>query len=297
MMPPPFSSWQPAIIPDPRKEGYTMTPNDHPAPGLPTLDSIASYAKLCPGSSDDAQEHYRMLLKMAADPSPWYSARLIPWADGGRRMIHIPSQQLHRQQKFLLQTILCKLPASDHAFAYRKGYSISDCTKLDDGHAFLLHLELADLFGSTTENMVYTMFCRETGYPPLLCRFFSRLCCLWGRLPQVAITSPVISNIVLRPCDEALHTLAAEHGMDYRRYAKDLFFSGSADIDIPWLLVQISKILYRFDFRTNLLTAKVLRQPQGVWETPTIPKSSPGNTHAFLLDIPFDPEVLDVLGP
>lgn len=87
----------------------------------------------------------------------------------------------------------------------------------------LIHLDIKDFFGSITENMVFNMFSAETGYSKSLSRFLAQMCCFGGRLPQGTVTSPMLSNIVFRRCDEDLSRLSSQYGLNYRHGEEDGF--------------------------------------------------------------------------
>ena len=60
----------------------------------------------------------------------------------------------------------------------------------------------------------------------------AELCCLDGRLPQGAPTSPALANSVFKPLDVKLRELADGWDCEYTRYADDLAFSGSRKFSI-----------------------------------------------------------------
>ena len=88
----------------------------------------------------------------------------------------------------------------------------------------------------------------------------ARLCCLYGSLPQGAVTSPMLSNIVFRKCDIALAQLADRRQMVYTRYSDDLFFSGGEAVDVKVFLKEAAEVLLRFGFKLNQEKTKVRRK-------------------------------------
>ena len=133
------------------------------------------------------------------------------------------------------------------------------CARPHLGKPLLIRLDLKDFFGSVTENMVYYAFLEHTGYPKKLCRFFARICCYQKHLPQGAATSPMLSNIVFRNCDEMLAQLATGYGLTYTRYCDDLFFSGDT-VDAARFIALADLILAHNGFRRNKEKTKVLGQ-------------------------------------
>lgn len=88
-------------------------------------------------------------------------------------------------------------------------------------------LDIRDFFPSITELQVKDALTR-IGYTRETADFLSRLFTLDGRLPQGSPASPVLSNCVFYPTDQALIELAQELQVRYTRYADDLVFSGTA---------------------------------------------------------------------
>ncbi len=72
---------------------------------------------------------------------------------------------------------------------------------------------------------------------------------LLGYLPQGAPTSPLISNLVMRECDEKLSEIASKYKLTYTRYGDDLSFSTNdqnifVESELNRLLLKFTK-LYR----------------------------------------------------
>lgn len=238
--------------------GLTEATGRHfPNPDIPPLWSVASFAMLYRGKRVlNFWRIYRHILSAAADPAFHY--RLCPRRKrhGGLREVYAADYFLSSLQTFILQQILSWLPVDQHAFAYRKGVRMDQCAAPHTGKAMLIHLDITDFFGSITEDAVFTTLLHETGYPKKLCRLLTRLCCLRGRLPQGAATSPCLSNIVFAPCDNALAELAQEHGLTYTRYSDDLFFSGDV-IDPAPFLKSAAQVLQAYGFFLNCKKTRI----------------------------------------
>lgn len=238
-----------------------MIRKPHPNRNIPPLWSVLSYVMLqCTSDGANMWYCYRSLREMAANTTRWYYTRLIPKENGGTRKLSIPSHAIRCQQKYIKEKILDGLPLDDHAYAYRTGCNITDCAKPHINQDVLIHLDIKDFFGSITENMVFNMFYTETGYSKSLCRFLAQMCCFRGRLPQGTVTSPTLSNIVFRRCDEDLSRLASQHGLNYSRYSDDLFFSGRDSIHVDKIIREISKVLLSYGFRINTDKTKIRRR-------------------------------------
>lgn len=232
-------------------------PNKH----IPPLWSVLSYVMLQRNATvEGVWYHFRLLRRMAEKTPACYYRCQIPKAAGGVRNLYVPTFFLQKEQRYIMDTILSALPVDDHAYAYRKGISMADCAKPHVGQDVLIHLDIKNFFGSVTENMVYETLFSETGYNKALCRLLARLCCLYGSLPQGAVTSPMLSNIVFRKCDIALARLADRHHMAYTRYSDDLFFSGGQAVNVKDFLKEASETLLHFGFKLNEEKTKVRRR-------------------------------------
>ena len=230
-------------------------------PGLPPIWSILSYAML----RSDGESYvgiwrtYRLFQKIFSDPDRFYYRREIRKAGGDIRELNVPSSYLRREQWYIFNYILNQLPVDDHAYAYRRGISLVDCARPHIGKKVLIRLDIQDFFGSVKENMIYERFLEDTGYPRKLCRFLAKLCCYKHHLPQGAVTSPMLSNIVFRPLDEKLADFAESCGMTYTRYSDDLYFSGD-EVDVTSFIVCVKIFLREYGFRVNEKKTKVLGQ-------------------------------------
>ena len=240
---------------------HELVPAKRPNKNIPPLWSVLSYVMLQSHEGYvNIWYHYRSLLEVAGNTKPYYRPKHLSKSGGGYRQIRVPSSTLCYQQRYITDNILSGLPVDSHAYAYRKGVCPADCAKPHVGRDVLIHLDLQDFFHSITEDMVYVTLLEQTGYAKSLCRFLAQMCCLQGRLPQGAPSSPMLSNIVFCNCDRALAQFAAQHDLHYSRYSDDLFFSGSHSTDVPQVIREVSTILQSHGFRLNKEKTTVRRR-------------------------------------
>ena len=155
---------------------------------------------------------------------------------GGRRKIENPNDELKKLQKriaFYLQAIYTqRKPACSYGFvltttddADRRNIYTNALQHVGARH--LLNVDLKDFFHSITFDQVRRFFRRAPFlFSPAAARCLAGLCTYRGRLPMGAPTSPVLSNLLFIPTDEALSKLAATYGWTYTRYVDDMTFSG-----------------------------------------------------------------------
>ncbi len=170
------------------------------------------------------------------------------------RIICVPDNFLLKTQRWIAKNILSVGVQHHSSVAYAKGCKIVDAASLHCGCRWLIKLDVANFFESFSEIAVYRVF-RSFGYQALISFEMARLCTRlgnytharsgsrwnvrhnhaykiddytqWhiGHVPQGAPTSPMLTNLALREFDSDIESIAAEHGMDYTRYADDMFFS------------------------------------------------------------------------
>lgn len=233
-------------------------------PGLPPLWSRIPYLMLLHSAQTTTQafwRSYREFDTLLKTRDSHYSPAQIPKEKGGVRELMIPDWALRRHQRFIQKNILYKIPVSVHACAYHKYRGLTDLAEPHIGHKTLIHLDIQDFFTSITEQMVFEALYRETGYPKSVAGFLSRLCCYRRYLPQGACTSPALSNICFKKCDDEIAQLARCNQLAYTRYSDDLYLSGD-EVDAVSIIRQVRVILAENGFQIRSDKTKVLGKHQ-----------------------------------
>ncbi|HEY5957095.1 MAG TPA: reverse transcriptase family protein [Polyangiaceae bacterium] len=174
----------------------------------------------------------------------------IPKRCGGERSISAPRKRLKAAQRWLLDSLLEKLPLSEHAHGFRKARSIVSNARPHVGAEVVVNVDLRDFFPTITYRRVKGLF-RKLGYSEELATLLALLCTepdtveteLDGvtyyvaqgtrHLPQGAPTSPAITNLLCRRLDRRLAGFAQKHGLVYTRYADDLTLSSPRGTPAP----------------------------------------------------------------
>ena len=89
---------------------------------------------------------------------------------------------------------------------------------------FLLEMDIKNFFGTIKEGQVFKLFC-NIGYNTKVSTILTSLCTFDGELPQGAVTSPYLANLILYHLDIRLNGLCSRKDIVYTRYADDLSFS------------------------------------------------------------------------
>ncbi|MED4354325.1 retron St85 family RNA-directed DNA polymerase [Schinkia azotoformans] len=202
---------------------------------------------------------YEYLLKVSNSQSLFYRYFRISKKNGGYRKIAEPLPNLKLIQRWILEEILNKYKVSEFAKAYRKNVSLRENAKFHRKQSKVLSLDIKDFFGSIKHIEVFYLF-KTLGYPREVSAMLANICTLKGSLPQGAITSPAISNIIMKVIDKRLAGYAIKNKIRYTRYADDLTFSG--DFDEGRLIKFVEEVLKSKGFELNNKKTRVRFQHQ-----------------------------------
>ena len=196
------------------------------------------------------------LLKMIYSPSNFYREFEIFKRSGGKRKISTPYPSLKKCQRWIYESILKKQSVSSHAHGYIQSKSIITNATFHVGKKHLLKMDIKDFFPSISINWVIVFF-KKLGYAHDISFYLASLCCLNGHLPQGAVTSPCLSNILTLSLDNRLGKLSKKYEVTYTRYADDLFFSGDK---IPLSLIEsVTNIVTSYGLDVNTDKTHLIR--------------------------------------
>lgn len=183
-------------------------------------------------------------LKRAALFTPYFYRDFeILKKNGGKRKISEPLPSLKEIQLWILENILYKVKISKCAKAYIPKVNIKQNLKFHIKKPLVLAIDIENFFPSIKQVYVEKIF-QSLGYSSLISNLLAKLCSCNGSLPQGAPTSPYISNIYLKPLDDAVSEFCKKKDIRYTRYADDLTFSGQFDYNELYglLLIEIEKL-------------------------------------------------------
>lgn len=180
--------------------------------------------------------------------SSFYRKFKIPKKRGGFRNISTPYPSLLSCQKWIYTNILLKIPTHQCAQAYKKGHSIIKNAACHLDKKALLKIDIQNFFTEIPISWVIRMFI-DLGYPRNISHALASLCCLDGALPQGAVTSPCLSNILLFSLDHRLSNLSNRLNLTYSRYADDIVFSGEKIS--PSVIKYVRDIIESYGFSLN----------------------------------------------
>lgn len=194
----------------------------------------------------------KIIYLLSKENLKYYEKTFISKRSGGVREILIPHYSLKLIQKWILTEILEKIDTSDESMAFKKGenYGIKSNAEAHKYNLYILKLDFKDFFPSIKENKIFFLF-KKMGYNDLISRIFTNLCTYEGYLPQGAITSPYLSNLVCMDLDRVLSTICSNREVTFTRYADDLSFSCDNIVSLRKLEKKIKDLVEKYDFIIN----------------------------------------------
>lgn len=228
------------------------------------------------------------LIRREIDP---YVDASVPKRNGSIRHLAVPEKTIRPIQRHLLKKVL-----NDPEIVHRRAYAFTlhrssiDAVNQHIEAEWLLKLDLKDFFHSIDERMVYWSL-RESAVDDYKCFFIARMTTRstalakpwlpgkysktenqWfkstnrlgskrlGYLPQGALTSGAVSNLVAFNLDNSLEEFASENILSYTRYADDLAFSSKnrkSRAEAVDLLSQIRGIIQKNGFTENKAKTRI----------------------------------------
>lgn len=183
----------------------------------------------------------------------FYKPFCIPKKNGMRKILGInPSSDLFIMQRNLLDHFLSKIQLPVCVKGFVKQGSYSNYLIEHRNQKFYMRMDIKDFFDSITSEQIEENLSEYVKVPGLL-PYIIELCTLENKLPQGAITSPAISNIVFRRIDQRITKYCQKFEVTYTRYADDLLFS-SNKLDFKnqkWFYKKIKYILKENGFESN----------------------------------------------
>lgn len=157
-----------------------------------------------------------------------YKTFFVEKKDGDKRKINAPSLSLKIVQRWVLENILYKIKTSQYSYGFtkgeRKGSPLVYCAEKHKNNLYILKLDLKNFYPSIKREKVYYLF-SNIGYNADISNLLTNLCVVDDELPQGAVTSPYIANLICRKLDLRIAGYCNKRNIVYTRYADDLIFS------------------------------------------------------------------------
>lgn len=111
------------------------------------------------------------------------------------RVLHSPDQAMRTAQYLILRKILEKASIPDYICSFEKGRSIPEMASRHVGQDVVISVDLEDFFTSIKQSHLMDVF-ENLGFKDKAARTLSELCTYKTFVPQGALTSPKISNLI-----------------------------------------------------------------------------------------------------
>lgn len=144
----------------------------------------------------------------------------------GNRIINSPTYSLKMVQRWILENILYKVKPSVYARAYIRNYKapLLENSILHRDYVYTLVIDIKDFFPTIVEKKIFSIF-KMLGYNDEVSSLLSKLCTFNGILPQGAVTSPHLSNLVAFRLDNRIQGFCSKREITYTRYSDDIMLS------------------------------------------------------------------------
>ena len=248
-----------------------------PKPGLPDLRTFKDIADNLSLTTSQLQW---LVYHRQVSTSDHYSRFEIPKRSGKMRIISSPKPAMKKAQGWIRENILSELRYHDSAMAFRPGKSIVDNARIHAGAKVVIRIDLKDFFPSIGFDRVLRFFELAGNFNGGVATVLALICTdaprakvvldgqtQWAvlgpkSLPQGAITSPDIANLVAYGLDVRLSAYAEKSGWKYTRYADDLVIStNSEDANANGMVAGITAICEEEGFKVNPEKTRVMRSP------------------------------------
>lgn len=212
--------------------------------GVPKINNFSHLAKTLSLTDE-------LLFFLSMKKEYCYKFKKIKKKDGSCRVISIPHLDLKVVQRWILKEILEKVKVSPYTMAFvPKKNGLRDNAIQHCNNVFLLHLDIRNYFGTISEKKVFQLFC-NIGYNFNVSAILTNLCTIDGVLPQGAVTSPYIANLVSYHLDMRLSGLCSRQDIVYTRYADDLCFSSNNRVKLNRIEKIVKEIIVDEGFEIN----------------------------------------------
>lgn len=207
--------------------------------------------------SADLKIDYSYLSRIAERSSFYYKDYKIPKKNGDKRPVSQPSPELKTLQYWVVRNIFEKIPVSKAAYAYKKGDSIKRHAELHCKSRFIFHADICNFFPSIHSKHLSEILKSNNDIFDSLgldinnsIQDINKICFRKDSLCIGAVSSPIISNIIMYSFDDALIEYCKENNYIYSRYADDIYISSRSYINNDVIDILCNE-LHKYGFTLN----------------------------------------------
>lgn len=199
-----------------------------------------------------------------------YKTFTIPKNNGKTRLIFQPRNELKTLQYWISKRLLYLLPVSNNATAYIRGKSIKNNAEVHLFANHVFHSDIKNFFPSITGSMLYSILANNKQILESNGLWFedtldtvTKICFRKGRLCIGAVTSPLVSNIIMYSFDKEIENYCLKYNYKYSRYADDLYISSINYINDN-LCDYVKTITTKYKFAINRRKTKYISSKNNI---------------------------------
>ena len=261
--------------------GYSYAVSfDKGAPSSPNLPKPRTFMEIAESLGLTTPQLQWLVYHRQVSSSDHYSRFEIPKRNGKTRIISSPKPAMRKAQSWIRENILSQLKYHDAAMAFRPSKSIVDNARIHAGSSVIIRIDLKDFFPSIGFARVLQLF-QSLGYNGGTATVLALICTdsprakvvldgltQWAALsprslPQGAVTSPDLANLIAYNLDTRLSAYAEKSGWVYTRYADDLVISTKAEKpNASGMVSAVTKICEGEGFQVNNDKTRIMRNPR-----------------------------------
>jgi len=214
-------------------------------------------------------ESAKRLTWLTRNKSKHYKTYKIPKKAAGKyRIIHDPDSLIRVIQYKILTKILNEIDLPRYLWAFEKRKSIPQMANLHTSKAVVLSFDIKDFFTSITNRMIIDKLSKYN-ITDKAATTVSELCTFKYFVPQGALTSPKISNIITaNTFGPDVFSYCESKGLTLSIYADDITISSSEKLDwavIHEIMNTIRSCVRQHGFRLNQNKTKVMFHDKRQW--------------------------------
>jgi len=182
------------------------------------------------------------------------------------RILHNPDERMRVVQYLILTKILNLFAIPEYIYAFEVGKNIPAMAAKHVGKKVVVSLDIKDFFPSIKQARLVDIF-QNAGCDVAAAITLSELCTYKAFVPQGAITSPKLSNIVASlSFGPEVKEYCDNHGYTLTIYADDITISSDEVIeDVGSTITAIREIVEKHGFRVNHRKTKVMSSKVRQW--------------------------------
>lgn len=237
----------------------TSQPTSQPAP-LSTNQELAKKIGI---------ENAKKLTWLTRNKSRHYKIHKISKRAAGKyRTIHAPDQLMRVFQFKILTKLLNELEVPDYLWAFEANRSIPQMADMHTNKAVVLSFDIKDFFTSITNNILVDVF-GKYDITDKAAITLSEICTYKYFVPQGALTSPKVSNLVAaNTFGPAIKEYCENNNLVLSIYADDITISSTEKLEwdqIKTISDFVAGEVRRHNFRINQAKTKVMFSNRRQW--------------------------------